>query len=105
VVGTVTTDRLVRIAYHEAGHAVVAIRERIKIGKVSIRPDHEAGSLGRVTTPATRSFLDLVEVGGGRAAERADRIASPDVTRAPGTRPELSTHVAQQRGYAKTSAT
>jgi hypothetical protein len=62
-VGGSKTNRLARTAYHEPGHAVVAICERIKIGEVSMRADHGSRSLGRVTTPAMSSFFEGIELG------------------------------------------
>ena len=51
-------------AYHEAGHAVVAVALRMRVGSATIEP---AGDyLGRVQTPLTDAQLETIEFGDGR---------------------------------------
>lgn len=44
--------RLTALAYHEAGHAVVAVRLNHRLGRVTIRPDRDGPVLGRARVEA-----------------------------------------------------
>ncbi len=48
------TKSLTATAYHEAGHAVIAWHLRLGIGRVSIVPDPDRGSLGHIETKVPR---------------------------------------------------
>jgi ATP-dependent Zn protease len=67
-------SQLTKTAYHEAGHAVVALRLRQPVKRVSILPD-ETG-LGRVTFSGFQKLIEAVNNGddGPREERRAQRI-------------------------------
>lgn len=64
-----STDRR-RIAFHEAGHAVIAYRLGFDSFTVTIRPDHSAGTLGASTSEDDDDEKTVAVLYAGLAAER-----------------------------------